>query len=206
MDLKATVKKYIAQRKNSMKRVMITFPEARQSTNFSCGAASVQAVLYYYGMDVREDVIIEELDVKPTSIVHTGVDPDVIKKSLESIWGLKVDMKEMTIKDVKSYIDKEIPVILAIQAWNDNYLTEKGVHDYSKSYNDGHYVVAIGYNENTMYFDDPSILDNHGYISFNELNNRWHDKDDHGHKLEHLGLAVYGKPHNFNPDELKKIK
>ena len=201
MDIKAYVKKYIA-----MKKTLLTFPEARQSTNFSCGAASVQAILYYYGMDVREDAIINKLNVKPTSIIHSGVDPSTIKKSLENIWGLKVDMKEMTIEDVKSYIDKEIPVMLAIQAWNDNYLTEKGVHDYSKSYDDGHYVVAIGYSNDTMYFDDPSILDNHGYMSFNELNNRWHDQDSSGRKYEHLGIAVYGKPHTFKPNELKKIK
>ena len=184
---------------------ILTFPEARQSTNFSCGAASIQAILYYYGIDIREDNIIKMLDVKPTSIVHSGIDPDIMKKKLEDIWKLKVLMKQnMTIDNLKKLIDKNIPVILAIQAWQSEDET-KGEVDYSETYFDGHYVVAIGYTDKHIIFEDPSILSNRGYLTYGELNDRWHDKDFKNRTYEHLGLAVYGKKPKYKDKIAKKI-
>jgi len=183
---------------------ILKFPEARQATNFSCGASSVQAVLYYYGIDIREDKLIKIFDAKSTDIVHSGIDPDILKEKLEQLWGLKVDMREMTLEEVKNYVDKDIPVILAIQAWRgEDAAIEKT--DYSNEYKDGHYVVAIGYSDKHMIFEEPSILGNRGYLSFEELEERWHDCDYRGNKYEHLGLAVYGKKPTYNPDALKKI-
>jgi len=183
---------------------ILTFPDSRQATNFSCGAASVQAVLYYYGIEVREDKLIKIFDAKPTHIVHSGIDPDTLKQKMEQLWGLKVQMGEMTIEDVKDFIDKDIPVILAIQAWRgeDNASDET---DYTGEYKDGHYVVAIGYTDHSMIFDDPSIPSNRAYLPFDELDTRWHDNDYHGNVYEHLGLAVHGKQPTFNPKTIKKI-
>jgi len=31
----------------------------RQSKSFTCGASSVQAILYYYGIDIREEELSE---------------------------------------------------------------------------------------------------------------------------------------------------
>lgn len=183
---------------------ILTFPEVRQATNFTCGAASVQAVLYYYGIEVREDKLIKIFDAKPTHMVHSGIDPDIIKQKLEQLWGLKVTMKQMTIDEVKDFIDTGIPVILALQAWRgeDN---ASDTTDYTHDYKDGHYVVAIGYTDRSMIFDDPSILNNRAYLPFDELNDRWHDVDYQGNKYENLGMAVFGKPPAFNPNTLKKI-
>jgi len=183
---------------------ILTFPEARQSTNFSCGAASLQAVLYYYGIEVREDHLIRTLDVKPTNIVHSGIDPDVLKQKIEDLWGLKVIMKQMTIKEVINFINKNIPVILALQAWRGEDEAKPNT-DYSKAYEDGHYAVAIGYTDRHLIFEEPSILTNRGYLPFTELEVRWHDKDFNGNIYEHLGLAVYGKKPAFTPDTVKKI-
>ena len=186
---------------------ILTFPEARQATDFTCGAASVQSILYYYGIDKREEQIVEKMQVKPTNTIHSGVDPDIMVESLEHTWGLNVAMKQnMTIPELTAYIDNDIPVILAIQAWNDSYDTENGVHDYSKSYKDGHYVVAIGYtSDDIMIFEDPSIMSNRGYMSFKELETRWHDKDYKGDVFKNLGIAVFGKKPQFNPTFAKKI-
>lgn len=183
---------------------ILTFPEARQSTNFSCGASSVQAVLYYYGIDIREDKLIKIFDAQSTDIVHSGIDPDTLKERLEQQWGLKVKMGTMSLEEVKSYIDKDIPVILGIQAWRNEDAAIEAI-DYSKSYKDGHYVVAIGYTDKHIIFEDPSILANRGYLTFDELERRWHDADYHGNQFEHLGLAVYGKLPVYNPDIFKKI-
>ena len=183
---------------------ILTFPDARQATNFSCGAASLQAVLYYYGIDIREDKIVNALDVKPTSIIHSGVNPDVLKSKIEEIWKLKTIMRQMTIEDLKKFIDRDIPVIIPMQAWQDEAET-KGKIDYSTTYFDGHYIVAIGYTDKYMIFEDPSLLGNHGYLSYDELNERWHDKDFNGNSYDHLGIAVYGKKPVYRAEVIKKI-
>ena len=183
---------------------IMDFPEARQSTNFSCGVASVQAVLYYYGIDLREDKLIKTFSAQPTDIIHSGVDPEDLKDKLETKWGLKVEMAVgMNIEDLKEYANKYIPVIIAIQAWRGEDGAVENT-DYS-AYKDGHYVVSIGYTDKQMIFEDPSILTNRGYLSFEDLETRWHDADYHGNKYEHLGLAVYGRKPTFNPKSFKKI-
>jgi predicted double-glycine peptidase len=50
------------------------------------------------------------------------------------------------------------PVIVQIQAWGD-----EGT-DYTNDFDDGHYVVAIGFDENYLYFEDPWIIGNIAYI------------------------------------------
>lgn len=183
---------------------ILEFPESRQSTNFSCGASSIQSVLYYYGIEVREDKLIKLFDAKPTNIVHSGIDPDHMKDKLEKIWKLSVDMRTMSLDDIREYLDRNIPVILAMQAWRGEDRANDSI-DYSKSYSDGHYIVAIGYSDKHMIFDDPSILSNRAYLPFDELEQRWHDEDYHGNKFEHLGLAVYGKEPVFDKNVYKKI-
>lgn len=183
---------------------VLVFPEARQSTNFSCGAASVQAVLYYYGIDLREDKLIAAFKAKPTDTVHSGIDPDVLKDKLEKIWGLKVEMRQMTLDDLRNFVDQDIPVIIAMQAWRGE---DRAVEttNYAKDYKDGHYVVVIGYSDQYIIFEDPSILTNRGYLSMEDLEERWHDADYHGNHYDHLGLAISGKKPVFNPEVFKKI-
>ena len=180
---------------------ILKFPYVRQATNYSCGCASIQAVLYYYGIDIREDNLIKIF--KDKSIVKSGIDPDVMKEALEKEWHLTVDMRKMSIDEVKDCIDRDIPVILLIQAWRGEDKATDEV-DYSKDYKDGHYVVAIGYSDRHMIFEDPSILSNRGYLLFEDLESRWHGIS-HGNKVEHLGLVINGKTPVYNPDSFKKI-
>ena len=55
----------------------------------------------------------------------------------------------MSISEIQKYIDEKKPVIVLIQAWS-NYPT-----NYHKNFKYGHYVIAIGYDENYLYFKDP---------------------------------------------------
>ncbi len=41
---------------------------------------------------------------------------------------------------------------------------------------DGHYVVAIGYDKERIYLEDPSTI-LRSYISYQDLEERWHDTD-----------------------------
>jgi len=40
---------------------MIDLPTGRQTYDFDCGAKALQIVMAYYGIDVREDELMEEL-------------------------------------------------------------------------------------------------------------------------------------------------
>jgi predicted double-glycine peptidase len=40
---------------------MIDLPGGRQTFDFDCGAKALQLVMAYYGLDVREDELMEEL-------------------------------------------------------------------------------------------------------------------------------------------------
>ncbi len=102
----------------------------------------------------------------------------------------------MSLDDVKSYVKKEIPVILLLQAWFENKKTN-WVNDWS----DGHYVVAIGYLKDKIIFEDPSSF-KRTYLKYNELEERWHDVDSDGHKYFHYGIAIYGKPKKYDRDKI----
>lgn len=179
--------------KQFLQEKVLDFPDSRQGTNFTCGAAAVQSVLRYYDeKDVEKENAISK-DLKTTTTI--GVQPKNIVKYFENR-GYKVDHREMTIDDVKQYIDKNIPVIMLIQAWGNK-------QRYTNDYKDGHYVVAMGYQGTTMYFDDPSIHSNRGKLSFSEIKRRWH-----GQKTDpvNLGIAVYGKRPKYKSSEIITIK
>jgi len=172
----------------------ISFPDVRQSKSFSCGASAVQAILYYYGIEIREDKLISKLNTNS----EEGTNINRIEKLFKE-YNLKTKSQQlMTIDDLKSYIDKNIPVIICIQAWGDKN------KDYS-SYDNGHYVIAVGYDDKNIICEDPSLNDNRGSLSYQELDKRWHDIDGKN-KLEHFGIVVFGKPPKFDPSIIKKIE
>jgi len=57
-----------------------------------------------------------------------------------------------------------------IQAWKD----DDDPTPYPSDYEDGHYVVATGYDGENIYFEDPWIIGSIGYIAKSELPGRWH--------------------------------
>lgn len=66
--------------------------------------------------------------------------------------------------------------------------------DWDNTWEDGHYVVAIGYDEKYIYFEDPSILGGIGYIPKSEFLRRWHDYDmDITNKYIHYGMSIEGR-------------
>jgi len=169
---------------------ILKFPELRQTYNYDCGAKAIQTVLAYYGIDEREEVIIKLAKTKKSGTYINGI-VNALKK-----YDLKTKVKNLTIEDLKKYIDKGNPVILVLQAW-----TDKKKINWKKDWLDGHYVVAIGYDKSKIYFADPSSI-LRTYLSYKELKDRWHDKDVGGKKYVNYGIIVYGKKPKF---DFKKI-
>lgn len=168
---------------------IFSFPCLRQTYEWDCGASAVQSILAYYNFDVREEVIIKLAGTNQNGTMIKGI-KKVIKK-----YKLKTEAGQMTIEELKKYLDKKIPVILLLQAW-----TKQKKVDWKNDWQDGHYVVAIGYDSKKIYFSDPSNFRT-TFLGYTELRHRWHDIDIKGKKYFNWGMAIFGKA---APDKLLK--
>lgn len=174
---------------------IINFPDLRQTFEYDCGAKALQSVLVYYGIEIREELLIR--------LAHTDNKKGTLIKDILNIldkYKLKYTADNMEQSDIKSYIDRKTPVIVLLQAWSD--LSSK---EYSVDYRDGHWVVAIGYDEeNNFYFADPYAFET-TYLTQNEFNARWHGQE-YGKHIIKYGIAVYGKKPVFKSDKIIHMK
>jgi len=178
--------------------VILDFPQTRQSFDYSCGPAAVQAVMAYYGENFHESELIDLLktDKNEGTLVRD------ITNFLE-LNGLSTTVKQnMTTDELFSYIDKHIPVIVMLQAWGSETDFE---NNYRDSWNDGHFAVVIGYTKNDVLLSDPALFTK-GYIPIPEFINRWHDYDEGETRTYQLGIAVFGKEPKFVYKNYERIK
>ena len=167
----------------------IDFPDLRQTYEYDCGPKVLQSVLVYYGINLRQELLIKKAGT-------SKLEGTSIKSMLNVLnhYKLKTDSGIMNIKKIKKYVKKNVPVILLLQAWSTKKI------DYSKSFNFGHWVVAIGYNKNKIIFEDPYSF-NRTFLTHKELNLRWHGKDN-GKKFFNYGIAVYGKKPEYKSKKI----
>ena len=143
-------------------------PDVRQSTSYSCGTAVLQAVLHYYGIEEREDRLMKELKTSEAE----GTRPAEIIRVARSN-GLRAELREgLGLEDLKTALDRGVPVIAAIQAWK---AENKIGHPWAKIWEDGHYVIVLGLDASAVYVEDPSLLGCRGIIPRDEFLERWHD-------------------------------
>ncbi|MFA5106956.1 MAG: cysteine peptidase family C39 domain-containing protein [Patescibacteria group bacterium] len=169
---------------------IITLPQLHQTYDYDCGAKALQAVLVYYGIEVREDYIIKSAGTSKDGTSIRGI----IKVAQSH--GLKTDSRQMTINDIKGYIQKKIPVIIVLQAW-----AEKKKVNWENDWIDGHYVVAVGYTNDRILFEDPYSFVR-TYLKYDELEKRWHDVDTDGKTNFHHGIAILERDHSLKETKL----
>jgi predicted double-glycine peptidase len=169
---------------------LLNVPDVRQPTDSSCGPTSLQAVLAYYGTDVRVDELINM-----TNSSENGTAPDNIAQAAREL-GFNAEIKEnMTLQDLQQNINQGAPIIIDCQAWKDNNTTSQ---NWTSDQDDGHYMVLIGIDNQNVYFEDPAILGSRGYIPIQEFLDRWHDvylnpQTGNNTTTNHLGIIVNGK-------------
>jgi predicted double-glycine peptidase len=164
---------------------LLPVPDTRQSTTYSCGASALQAVLMYYGTELREDELMERLHTDP----QEGTTPqNIIRVAQEE--GLEAELRQpVTFDDIKASLERKQPVMVMCQAWRD----EDGPQTpWKDDWEDGHYMVVIGLDDSNVYFEDPSLLGSRGFISRAEFEDRWHDYDKGG-RYEHAAIFFGGR-------------
>lgn len=180
-------------------RLKTPVPLSRQTTDYTCGPSSLLSVARYYGIHTSE----MELAAEAGTTKKDGTTPMGLVEAAGK-HGLKAEViTEMTIDQLKTYLDRKIPVIVDIQAYADK------PGNYAKDWKDGHYVVAVGYDSQHLFFMDPSIDKANGELTPAELEARWHDYEViHHHRINfvHAGIPIEGtgpvhpdlRPHPFN--------
>ena len=178
---------------------LIRVPLTRQTSDYTCGVAVMQSILYYLDEkdDYSEEILIRELKADPVNGTSYQAMADFARSN-----GYRVEVRtEMRLDDLRDFIDKGEPVIVLIQAWAESPV------DYSRDWEDGHYVVAIGYDRDNVYFMDPSTLGNYTYLPNREFLDRWHDEDARV-QLNHFGMIITmeGRERSYEPDRLHRIR
>jgi predicted double-glycine peptidase len=175
--------------------VKVRLPKVRQGSDYTCGALALRAVCKYFCVGPEsDDEFIEALG----SNSEDGTLPENIVKVARK-WGLAAVLQNrMPIHELLHHLDAGRPVICAMQAWGDKA-------DYAKE-ESGHYVVAVGYDAENVYFEDPAMEGrNRGYLAITQFLRRWHDVDAHGHHFVRLGI-ILDKKGKEAPSRIRKAK
>ncbi len=164
-------------------------PDVRQSTGYTCGAAALQAVLSYWGIDEREDRLAARLHSTPEAGTHPL---DIVRVARE--FGLTADLREgLELPDLERALAEGRTVIVDLQAWR-----ERSDIPWSETWDDGHYMVLLGLDSVNLYFEDPSLLGARGLIPRAEFVERWHDYegaeplDPTDRKYVHMAIFLEG--------------
>ena len=169
-------------------KIKIPLPDVFQLTPYSCGASALQSILLYYDKGPIEEKAIRKI----MNMTHTGTDPYMVRKVIKKFGLNSIEYRGMTTAQLKKSIDARRPVMIMLQAWG------KHPKKYSSDSKDGHWLVAIGYDKENFYFEDPSLDGTIGSIKISELDARWHDIESYNaksrdiHFTDHYGIAIWG--------------
>lgn len=171
-------------------RALINLPAGRQTYDFDCGPKALQLVLAYYGMDIREDRLIKDLG---TDNDGTPVE-NMVMLAQKHRFNVFAECN-VAIETLKTFLRNGNPVITLVQAWAEKSMT---LGDWENDYDDGHYVVVIGYHNDIIIFQDPSSF-KRTWMTEGEFLARWHDQCPRTQrKYDRFALALFGKtPENL---------
>jgi hypothetical protein len=188
-----------------MKRFRL-LKQTRQSTEYSCGASALQAVLSYWGKDLDEEDLMTLLHTTP----ETGTYPDDIVR-VALLLGFKAEVKEnLTLEDIEQATAQGIPVIVLGQAWRSRQDSAASV---AEDWDNGHYFIVLAVDEDYVYFEDPYVRMGKGFIPRETFEQHWHQamgRDlEKAPKLIHLGILIRGEkpaqPQRFKDVESAKL-
>ena len=154
------------------------FPKIKQSFEYSCGAASLLAVLKFYGIhDYTEKDLMNKLYTHPSIGTHTANFEQLCRD-------LRLDFtaRTMTTDDLIHYAQAHIPVIVLYQGARPYKAVPAG-KDWS------HYGIVIGFNPKTerILIHDPWDKKRLSY-PIDDFNDKWNGLSE----FDHYGIIIRG--------------
>ena len=183
MPVRATAAPVHAPRASAKHAALhLVVPGVRQTTTYTCGAASAVAVLRAFGQPANERALAKEMHSHP----QKGTLPADIVAAMKAR-GLGAKAKTgLTLPELRTHLERGALVMVAYQAWREDEKTA-----WPDRWDDGHYSVVTGMDDKNVYFMDPS-QDDRGFVPRAEFEERWHDVDGRGVRLEHFGIVIDG--------------
>lgn len=161
--------------------ILVPVPDTKQETDSTCGASSLQAVCLYYGVrPLAERHVARAMRMD----VRYGSNPEQIVRGAAAFGLRHQEVQPMSLQRLLEFLNDGKPVIVMLQAWS-------ATRSYRDDWEHGHWVVAIGWDSEGVYFEDPWILGARGYLDFAELEIRWHDIGKFRRHVEHYGVALW---------------
>jgi predicted double-glycine peptidase len=192
----------LAQAAPALPSNYLPVPLTPQSTSYSCGAATLMAVMEYWNVfDGYEASLFRPLQTTPADGTHP-----ISMSNLARRYGLRSDVrKTMTLADLRMALAEGTTVIVDLQAWSGNSDT-----DWKNAWEEGHYVVLVAMDAEYAYFMDPSAHGAYAYLTHAELLERWHDYENRNRYVQKyvgLGILIHGdSPRRQFPGPLIKIQ
>lgn len=141
--------------------------QTRQSTEYSCGASALQTVLKYWGLELDEAELMRRLNTNP----EVGTYPEDIVRVAREL-GLHAEVKDNLSLDEIERATSEGPVIILGQAWRSRQDSDAAVED---DWENGHYVVVLGVDQEYVYFEDPYVRMGKGFLPRQAFEAHWHN-------------------------------
>jgi ABC-type bacteriocin/lantibiotic exporter with double-glycine peptidase domain len=155
---------------------LIDLPNGRQSFDFDCGAKALQIVMAYYGLDIPEGDLLDDLKASSQGIPVQNMVSVAEKNGFQVVARCGV-----SLDTIKEYVDKGIPVIVLVQAWAERYMMPED------------WVQDNDYYGDVIVFEDPASF-RKTWLTEEEFLTRWHDVDpDTKVRLEHFAMVLLGR-------------
>jgi uncharacterized protein len=171
--------------------IKVPLPDVQQPDDYSCGVASLMAILAYYGMPPDDLGVLKK---KLCTTKKNGTDYRHIVKYAKD-HGLEAEARpNLSLAELLGLLAAHKPVICSIQAYDEDHPAGERPKIYKDKDENGHYVVAIGYDEQNIFFMDPSLTGRRGYLPKSEFVDRWHDEEgttDKPNPIQQLGLVIW---------------
>lgn len=170
--------------------IRVAIPDTTQQTAYSCGASCLQAICKYYGVGPDDEWEFVRA-LRPDH--RLGSDPEPIQRAAQRFGLCTRAYLQMTVAQLKAELRRHHAVLLLVQAWGRERRQGRLRRrlDYRHQWRDGHWIIAIGYDRDAIYFEDPSLQAVRGYLRIAELEQRWHHTGHHAERQEHYGLALW---------------
>ena len=174
--------------------IIIDIPSSVQTTDYSCGAAALRSVAKYYRINVGNSK--EFMDFCATGIKKGTHPEDILYAALALGFNAKLKTN-MSMNQLLGHIKKKQPVICAIQAY--------GTRETYEQLLDGHYVIAIGYDKDFIYTEDPSLKGARGKIERKDFLARWIDRESYVENPIKYRLGIVIESHETKKPTNKQI-